>query len=209
MSNSARPAVHFLRSPCFLALLVSPIHTFRRRGLPLVDRGQPNLRQVGRDMRVAQNRVVSVDYTLTDDGGQVLDSSDGREPLSYLHGVGGIIPGLERELEGKQAGDEFQAIVAPEDAYGLRDEDLRQAIPRHQFDDIEELELGMQFRVDSNVGPQVITIVEIAEDVVTVDGNHPLAGVNLNFAITVREVREATAEELDHGHAHGPSGQQC
>lgn len=153
-------------------------------------------------MRIAENTVVGFDYTLTDDAGQVLDSSEGRGPLWYLHGSGGIIPGLERELAGKEAGDQLQVALAPEDAYGERNEALRQEVPREQFAGIEDLQVGMQFRVDSNAGPVVITVVDIADDVVTVDGNHPLAGVNLNFDLTIREVRQATEEELTHGHAH-------
>lgn len=157
-------------------------------------------------MQIAKNTVVAIDYRLTDDDGQVLDSSEGREPLSYLHGAGAIIPGLERELDGKHAGDQLKIAVAARDGYGERNEALQQDVPREQFDGIENLELGMQFRVDSNIGPKVITVVRIADEVVTIDGNHPLAGVNLNFAVTVREVREATEEELAHGHVHGPGG---
>ena len=157
-------------------------------------------------MQIAKNTVVAIDYTLTDDDGRVLDSSDGREPLSYLHGAGGIIPGLERELDGKSQGDQLEVSVTPDDGYGQRNEALRQDVPREQFAQIDDLSLGMQFRVDSDGGPMIVTVVEIAEDVVTVDGNHPLAGVNLNFAVTVRDVRDATAEELEHGHAHGPGG---
>ena len=157
-------------------------------------------------MQITSNTVVSIDYVLTDDNGQVLDSSEGGDPLAYLHGSGGIIPGLERALAGKQVGDQLNVAVAPEDAYGERNEALRQDVPREQFDGIEDLQLGMQFRVDSDAGPLVVTIVEIAETIVTIDGNHPLAGVNLNFAVTVREVRAATEEELAHGHAHGPGG---
>ena len=157
-------------------------------------------------MQITKNAAVAIDYTLTDDDGQVLDSSEGREPLSYLHGAGGVIPGLERELDGKQVGDQLQVAVAPEDGYGERNEALQQDIQRDQFDGIDDIDLGMQFRVDSDAGPVAVTVVEIAEDVVTIDGNHPLAGVNLNFAVTVREVREATEEELAHGHTHGPGG---
>ena len=157
-------------------------------------------------MQIAENAVVTIDYTLTDDDGQVLDSSEGREPLLYLHGTGGIIPGLEQELDGKQVGDQLQVAVAPEDGYGERNEALRQDVERDQFAGIDDLDLGMQFRVDSDAGPMVVTVVEIAEGVVTIDGNHPLAGVNLNFAVTVREVRAATEEELAHGHTHGPCG---
>ncbi len=153
-------------------------------------------------MRIAKNTVVAIDYTLTDDEGRTVDSSEGREPLSYLHGSGGIIPGLERELEGKAVGDQLQVTVAPADAYGERNESLRQQLPRDQFGGIAELSVGMQFRVDSDNGPMVITIVEVAEEVVTIDANHPLAGVNLNFDVTVREIRDATADEIEHGHVH-------
>lgn len=157
-------------------------------------------------MQIAKHTVVAIDYVLTDDDGEVIDSSEGREPLSYLHGGSGIIPGLERELEGKQAGDALQVAVTPEDGYGERNDALRQEIPRDQFDGVDDLELGMQFRVDADDGPMVITIVKLEDEVVTIDGNHPLAGVNLNFAVTVRAVREATEEEIAHGHAHGPGG---
>jgi FKBP-type peptidyl-prolyl cis-trans isomerase SlyD len=159
-------------------------------------------------MRIAEKTVVAIDYTLKDDDGQLLDSSDGREPLSYLHGAGAIIPGLERELEGKQAGDELKVAIAPEDGYGQRNDALRQQVPRDQFTGVDDLAVGMQFRVNSNAGPLVVTVVEVADDVVTIDGNHPLAGVQLNFAVTVREVREATDEEIAHGHAHGPGGHE-
>ncbi|MCO6456032.1 MAG: peptidylprolyl isomerase [Pirellulaceae bacterium] len=157
-------------------------------------------------MRIAKNTVVAIDYTLRDDDGQVLDSSEGDEPLFYLHGSGSIIPGLERELDGKQVGDSLEVCVGPEDGYGERNEALRQEVPRDQFDDVEDLDVGMQFRVNSDVGPMVITVVDIADDIVTVDGNHPLAGLTLNFAVTVREVRVATDEEVAHGHVHGPGG---
>jgi FKBP-type peptidyl-prolyl cis-trans isomerase SlyD len=158
-------------------------------------------------MQIKKDSVVSIDYILTDDQGNVLDSSEGREPLAYLHGYGGIIPGLESQLDGKQTGDQLQVNVAPEDGYGQRNESLCQEVPRSQFDGIDDLDVGMRFRVDSNAGPMVITVTEIKDDSVTVDGNHPLAGVPLNFDVTVREVRDATSEELEHGHVH-PSGGQ-
>ena len=157
-------------------------------------------------MQIENNLVVSFDYTLTDNEGQVIDTSDGREPLAYLHGKGGIIPGLERELAGKTVGDELQVSVAPADGYGERNESLKQDVPRAQFDGVEELEVGMQFRVDTEGGPMVINVMEIGDEIVTVDGNHPLAGIHLNFAVTIRDIREATSEELDHGHVHGPGG---
>jgi len=153
-------------------------------------------------MKIAENTVVAIDYTLKDDGGQVLDSSEGRAPLSYLHGVGGIIPGLERELDGKQTGDQLEVAVAPGDAYGERNEALRQDVGRDQFEGVDSLAPGMQFRVDVQGKPVVFTVVEVGDETVTIDGNHPLAGVNLNFAVTVREVREATPEEIAHGHVH-------
>ncbi|MBP85613.1 MAG: peptidylprolyl isomerase [Planctomycetaceae bacterium] len=150
-------------------------------------------------MQVATNTVVAIDYTLTDDDGEVLDTSEGREPLSYLHGGGGIIPGLERELEGKTTGDEMKVSVSAADAYGERNEVLRQEVPRDQLAEIDDLEVGMQFRVDTNDGPMMITIVGLADDIVTIDGNHPLAGMALHFDVAVREVRDATEEEIAHG----------
>jgi FKBP-type peptidyl-prolyl cis-trans isomerase SlyD len=157
-------------------------------------------------MQIKKDSVVSIDYILTDDQGNVLDSSKDREPLAYLHGYGGIIPGLESQLDGRQTGDQLQVSVAPEDGYGQRNESLCQEVPRSQFDGIDDLDVGMRFRVDSNAGPMVITVTEINDDSVTVDGNHPLAGVPLNFDVTVRDVRDATAEELEHGHVHPPGG---
>jgi FKBP-type peptidyl-prolyl cis-trans isomerase SlyD len=157
-------------------------------------------------MQVENNSVVSFDYTLTDNEGQVIDTSDGREPLVYLHGTGGIIPGLERELTGKSVGDALQVAVAPEDGYGVLDKSLKQEVPREQFNGVEDLAVGMQFRVNGESGPMVINVIEIADDVVLVDGNHALAGVDLNFAVTIREIRAATTEELQHGHVHGPGG---
>ena len=157
-------------------------------------------------MQITKNAVVAIDYKLTSDEGEVLDTSEGEEPLAYLHGVGGIIPGLERELEGKQAGDQFQIVIVPADAYGERDDTLKQEVAREQFEGPEDLALGMQFQVESEAGPTMVTVVEIDEDVVTIDGNHPMAGINLHFAVTVREVREATEDELSHGHVHGSGG---
>jgi len=160
-------------------------------------------------MRIASNAVVAIDYTLTGDDGEVLDTSTGHEPLAYLHGVGGIIPGLERELEGKQVGDQLQVTVTPADGYGERDEALQQEVSRDQFEGEDiDLAVGMQFQVASEDGPSVVTVIEIDDDVVTVDGNHPMAGLNLNFDVTVREVRAATEDELSHGHVHVPDGHE-
>jgi FKBP-type peptidyl-prolyl cis-trans isomerase SlyD len=158
-------------------------------------------------MQVAKNSVVAIDYKLTDDSGEVIDSSEGQEPLAYLHGAGNIIPGLEEALDGKVAGDQLQVAVPAEDGYGERSGELVQVIAREQFGDVEDLRVGMQFQVQTDEGYLVFTVVRVDGDAVTIDGNHPLAGRNLNFDVTVRDVREATDEELSHGHVHG--GESC
>lgn len=159
-------------------------------------------------MLITKDKVVAIDYTLKDSGGQILDQSDEGEPLSYLHGSGMIIAGLESALEGKAANDELQVVVEPTDAYGEFDEALRQQVPRSQFADIEDLAVGMQFRVNADDGFMVVTVVDVNDKEVTVDGNHQLAGVTLHFDVKVREIRDATEEEIEHGHPHGPGGHQ-
>jgi FKBP-type peptidyl-prolyl cis-trans isomerase SlyD len=126
--------------------------------------------------------------------------------LSYLHGTGSIIPGLEQELEGKEVGDQFEVTLAAQDAYGERNEELQKNVPIAEFKHITNLDLGMQLQVQAEAGPMVVTVAEITDKFVTLDANHPLAGMALTFDVTVREVREATAEELAHGHVHGPGG---
>ena len=159
-------------------------------------------------MQVTKHKVVKIHYTLTDDEGEVIDTSEGGEPLEYLHGVGGIVPGLESVLEGKSVGDQINVSVQPEDAYGEHNEDLLHEVERSHFQDIDDLELGMQFRVETDDGPMVVTVVEITDEHVTIDGNHDLAGVPLNFDVTVREIRDATPEEIEHGHAHSEGGHE-
>ena len=166
-------------------------------------------------MQVAKHTVVTIDYTLSDDDGETIDSSQDAEPLLYLHGEGNIIPGLDRELEGKSVGDQIKVSVSPADGYGERQEGLRQEVSRDHFSGIDDLEVGMQFRAptdseDDNGEEQfiVVTVVEIGDDTVTVDGNHELAGLTLHFDVTIREVRDATSEEITHGHAHGVGGHQ-
>lgn len=140
-------------------------------------------------------------YVLTDGTGEEIDSSTGQEPLTYLHGTGHLIPGLERELDGKEAGDELIAVISPEDGYGEQDETLIRQIPRTAFGDIENIEPGMQFRAGGNDDDvQIITVTKVEGDDVTVDGNHPLAGMTLNFSVSIQSVREASSEEIDHGH---------
>ncbi len=159
-------------------------------------------------MKVADNTVVVIDYTLTNNEGQVIDSSEGAGPLAYLHGAGNIIPGLEDALLGKEAGDEVKASIEPANAYGERHEALKQEVPAELFSGVEKVEVGMQFQSETDQGPVLVTVTEVGEETITVDGNHPLAGVHLNFDVNIREVREPSAEELEHGHVHGEGGHQ-
>ena len=157
-------------------------------------------------MQIADNKVVSINYTLTDNTNNVIDSSEGGEPLAYLHGASNIIPGLEIALGGKTVGDKLKVTVLPEEAYGVRDEALLQVIPRDRFEPDVDIQIGMQFQTPSESGLEVVTVISVTDDGVTVDGNHPLAGVTLLFSVEVMEVRDATEEELSHGHVHGPDG---
>jgi len=157
-------------------------------------------------MTIAANQVVTLNYTLTDDEGTVIDKSDDGS-FMYLHGASNIIPGLENALTGKSAGDELKVIVAPEDGYGARDEARLESVPREMFPSDTDIEPGMQFHAQGPEGQMItVTVVKVEDDMVTIDGNHPLAGVQLNFDVTIVDVRDATAEELEHGHAHGPEG---
>lgn len=157
-------------------------------------------------MNIADRCAVSFHYTLTDDAGTVLDSSREAEPLDYLHGAGNIVPGLEQAMAGRKPGDAFKVDVAPEQGYGTRVDALVQQMPRSAFAGMPEPEVGMQFQAESNMGPVMVTVVAVDADSVTLDGNHALAGVTLHFDVEVVAVREATEEELDHGHVHGPHG---
>lgn len=158
-------------------------------------------------MTIKLQSVVAIHYTLTDDAGVELDSSRGRDPLTYLHGGGNIIPGLERALLGKQAGDKLQVEVAATDGYGEFDADMVQQVPLSAFGEhAEVMEVGMRFTANGDHGQFSVVVTEVENDVVTVDGNHPLAGKNLNFDVEVVAVREATAVELAHGHVHGEGG---
>ena len=158
-------------------------------------------------MVIEKHRVVSIHYTLTNDGGDTLDTSQGRDPLSYIQGMGHLIIGLEEALEGKKKGDSLKVNIPPEKGYGERRDDLIQKVPREQFGD-NQVEPGMQFQANTDGGQILVTITEVQEQEVTVDGNHPLAGQNLNFAVEITEVREATKEEIEHRHVHGPGGHE-
>jgi FKBP-type peptidyl-prolyl cis-trans isomerase SlyD len=157
-------------------------------------------------MRIGKDKVVAIDYTLTAADGEVIDSSQGHEPLTYLHGAGNIVPGLERALEGKAAGDEVNATVPPDQGYGPKNPALVQPVPRAQFPGVTDIAVGQQFQAQTNHGPRVVTVISVTPETVTVDANHPLAGETLQFAVKVVDVRDATQQELDHGHAHGPGG---
>lgn len=157
-------------------------------------------------MNIADRCAVSFHYTLTDDAGTVLDSSRDSEPLVYLHGAGNIVPGLEQAMTGRKPGDAFKVDVAPELGYGTRVDALVQQMPRTAFAGMPEPEVGMQFQAESNMGPVMVTVVAVDGDSVTLDGNHSLAGVTLHFDVEVVSVREATTEEIEHGHVHGPGG---
>lgn len=158
-------------------------------------------------MQIAPDTVVSIQYTLRNTNGDVLDSSEGGEPLAYLHGHNNIIPGLEKALEGSQQGEEVSVTVNPEEGYGQYSEDLVQSVPMDAFQGVEKVEPGMQFQAESDQGPMVVTVKEVGEEEVVVDGNHVLAGQQLDFSVTVDEVRAASSEELEHGHVHDGSQQ--
>lgn len=158
-------------------------------------------------MIIKADTVVSIHYTLTDDAGEVLDSSKGSDPLQYLHGHMNIVPGLEKELEGLAIGDTKQVVVSPEEGYGPVMPEAIQKVPQADFPADIPREIGLQVMAEGPGGqPFPLWIVDIDDDHVTVDGNHPLAGKNLNFDVEVVDVRDATADELAHGHAHGPGG---
>lgn len=152
-------------------------------------------------MLVAKNKVVSFYYTVKDDNGNILDRTEPNEPFSYLHGIGQIIPGLEKEMEGKDVNSKFFVHVDAKDAYGERDDSLILKIDRSYFGK-QPLQKGLQLQLQSEDGYRIVTIMDFNEEEVTLDANHPLAGVNLNFDIEIKDVRDATEEELAHGHVH-------
>ena len=157
-------------------------------------------------MQIAKDRVVSLAYTLKDNDDNIIDQSDDGS-FCYLHGASNIIPGLENALTGKVAGDELSVSIAPEDAYGERDAAREQQVPRSMFPPEQEIEVGMQFHAQSPDGQAIMVVIsKVEDDTIFVDGNHPLAGVHLNFDVKVMEIRDASAEELEHGHVHGPHG---
>ncbi len=160
-------------------------------------------------MRIEKGRVVDIDYSLHLGDGEVVDRSDPGEPLSYLHGEGEIVPGLESALEGLDVGDRKQVVVPPASGYGDHDPRGLQQVPRQAFPADFKPEVGMELSAQGPDGDEVAFVIQRVEpELITIDLNHPLAGKTLHFDVTVREVREATPDELEHGHAHGPDGHQ-
>ena len=158
-------------------------------------------------MQVSEQKVVTMNYEVADDQGQLIDRSEEGGPLAYIHGNGQLIPGLETALEGRGKGDKVAVDVPPEQGYGERDEEGVQTVARNQFDDSVEIEVGMQFEAqDEDEGHQIVTVVAVDSENITLDTNHPLAGKNLCFEVEILDVRDASAEELSHGHVHGPGG---
>jgi FKBP-type peptidyl-prolyl cis-trans isomerase SlyD len=157
-------------------------------------------------MQVSEHKVVTLNYEVVDDQGQLTDRSEDDGPLAYIHNTGQLIPGLENALEGRSQGDRLSIDVPPDQGYGERDEEGVQTVSRDQFDDDAAIEAGMQFEAQDDDGHQIVTVVGVDDDNITLDTNHPLAGKTLHFEVEIIEVRDATPEELDHGHVHGPGG---
>ncbi len=160
-------------------------------------------------MTIAQQKVATLHYTVVDvASGETIDSSEGGQPMTYLHGAQNIIPGLEKALEGKNVGDAFEVTIEPADAYGEYSEDRIQQVPVQAFEGVEQVEPGMAFTAQTEHGPVNLIVTEVNDGIVTVDANHPLAGKALAFSIKVEAVRDASEEELAHGHVHGEGGHQ-
>jgi FKBP-type peptidyl-prolyl cis-trans isomerase SlyD len=153
-------------------------------------------------MQIRKDTVASIHYTLRDGDGNILDTSSGREPLIYLQGAGNLIMGMEEGLEGKKKGDKFQLKISPDKGYGVKDDNLVQKVPRSAFGS-QDVNKGMQFQTNQG---QVVTVTDVGLESITVDANHPLAGVELHFDVEVTDVRAASAEEISHGHVHGAGG---
>jgi len=157
-------------------------------------------------MTITTGSVVLFDYTLTDNDKEIIDSSREEGALTYLHGEGQIVKGLEKAMEGRKAGDSFKISVSPEEGYGLPDPSKIVVVNADQIEGGEELEEGMQLEASNEEGEQIVVVSKIEGDRITLDGNHPLAGMTLHFDVTISEVRAASAEEIEHGHVHGPGG---
>jgi FKBP-type peptidyl-prolyl cis-trans isomerase SlyD len=157
-------------------------------------------------MKIAKNNVVVMHYAVSDSEGTLIDSSYEDKPMAIIQGVGYLIPGLDDALIDHQAGDKFEVAVACDQAYGERHDDYVQTVPREVLAGVEDLALGTQLRATTDDGEQTVIVIDVQDDVITVDGNHPLSGLDLSFDVEIIEVREATAEELEHGHVHAEGG---
>ncbi len=157
-------------------------------------------------MQIEKDKVVYFHYTLSDDKGEAFETSNGSHPMTYLHGHGNILPALESEMAGKQAGDQFQVTLTPEQGYGQRNENAQQRIPIKHLMQKTKLRPGMAVKVNTEHGPRDVVIVKVGKFNVDVDTNHPLAGKTITFDIAIEDVRDAEAEELAHGHVHGVGG---
>jgi FKBP-type peptidyl-prolyl cis-trans isomerase SlyD len=157
-------------------------------------------------VEITADRVVLIHYTLKDDAGAVIDSSSGADPLAYIQGHGNLVAGLEKALEGKQDGDTVAVSVAPADGYGTHDSALIQRVPKRSLQGSGEIKKGMQFQGQTPDGMRLFTVTAVMGDMITLDGNHPLADKTLHFDVDIVSVREATTEELEHGHVHGAGG---
>jgi FKBP-type peptidyl-prolyl cis-trans isomerase SlyD len=159
-------------------------------------------------VQIENNSVATLHYTLKNNDGEIIDQSEDGS-FVYLHGAMNIIPGLETALTGKTAGESLSVKISPEEGYGVRDDERIQDVPKDMFETTDDIQVGMQFHAQ---GPDddtlMVTITEIKEDMVTIDGNHPLSGVELNFDVKVVDVRAASEEEISHGHVHGEHGHQ-
>lgn len=156
-------------------------------------------------LMIGKNAVVSINYTLTNDAGEVMDTSEGREPLTYLHGANNLIPGLEKEMEGKTSGQSFKVTIPPAEAYGESNPELVQTLSKDMFKGVDKVEPGMGFTAQGPQGEQHIVVTAVDGDQVTIDANHPMAGKTLHFAVEIVSVRDASEEEIEHGHVHDGS----
>ena len=157
-------------------------------------------------MKIEDKKVVAIEYTLKNASGEVLDSNQGEELLYFIQGEGNIVPGLEKQMAGKSTGDKFETLVKAADGYGIYDDEKIRRIPRAQMKHLKGLKEGMSLQMRGPEGVEMLTVTKVNEEEVVADGNHPLAGQDLHFQIRIGEIRDATKDELAHGHAHGPGG---
>ena len=157
-------------------------------------------------MQISKNSVVTFHYRLTKDGGELVEDSFEGEPLTYLHGHGSLIIGMEKALEGKKADDTFSVEIPPDEGYGERHEGLIQEVSKSSFDGVGEITAGMRFKAATDQGEVPVVVTEVTDDTVKVDGNHPLAGTTLDFTVEIKQIRKASDEEIEHGHVHGAGG---